>query len=178
MVALSLFQNNPKSCSYAIIFSFGQVSAYNISCLIATQCNIKRSGKYNSNINHRTSVKSAFREPRWYELYFFSWHETYNSRDRFELKLLLMFHCYTNQLLHQFKLNSQLTLREKCPYLKFSWSVFSRIWTEYGEILSIYSYSVHMRENMDQIIPKSKIIPVVNSLHLKWNLNLDFINTV
>ena len=35
-----------------------------------------------------------------------------------------------------------------------------------------------MRENMDQIIPKSKIIPVVNSLHLKWNLNLDFINTV
>ena len=25
---------------------------------------------------------------------------------------------------------------EKCPYSEFSWSAFSRIWTEYGEILS------------------------------------------
>ena len=39
------------------------------------------------------------------------------------------------------------TLREKCPYSKFFWSVFSRIWTEYGEILP---YSVQMRENKDQ----------------------------
>ena len=26
----------------------------------------------------------------------------------------------------------QLTLREKCPYSEFFWSVFSRICTEYG----------------------------------------------
>ena len=26
------------------------------------------------------------------------------------------------------------TLRENCPYLEFFWSVFPRIWTEYGEI--------------------------------------------
>ena len=25
-------------------------------------------------------------------------------------------------------------LREKCPYSKFFWSIFSRIWTEYGKI--------------------------------------------
>ena len=35
----------------------------------------------------------------------------------------------------------QLTLREKCPYLEFFWTVFSRIWTEYGGI---------RRENSDQ----------------------------
>ena len=29
----------------------------------------------------------------------------------------------------------QLPLREKCPYSEFFWSIFSRIWTEYGEIL-------------------------------------------
>ena len=29
------------------------------------------------------------------------------------------------------------TLREKCPYSEFFWSVISRIWTEYGEIPSI-----------------------------------------
>ena len=28
------------------------------------------------------------------------------------------------------------TLREKCPYSEFFWSLFSRIWTEYGEIKS------------------------------------------
>ena len=40
----------------------------------------------------------------------------------------------------------QSSLREKCPYSEFFWSVFSRIWTEYGEILLIG----RMRENMDQ----------------------------
>ena len=32
----------------------------------------------------------------------------------------------------------------------FFWSVFSRIRTEYGEILRISLYSVRMRENTDQ----------------------------
>ena len=32
----------------------------------------------------------------------------------------------------------------------FFWSVFSRIWTEYGEILRNSQYSVQMRENIDQ----------------------------
>ena len=31
-----------------------------------------------------------------------------------------------------------LALREKCRYLEFFWSVFFRIWTEYGEILRKY----------------------------------------
>ena len=37
-----------------------------------------------------------------------------------------------------------------CPYLQFFWSVFSRIRTEYGEILRIFPYAVRMRENTDQ----------------------------
>ena len=37
-----------------------------------------------------------------------------------------------------------LTLREKCPYSELCWSAFSRIRTEYGEILQ------EMRENTDQ----------------------------
>ena len=31
----------------------------------------------------------------------------------------------------------------------FFWSVFSRIWTEYGEILRISPYSVQMQENTE-----------------------------
>ena len=42
------------------------------------------------------------------------------------------------------------TLRKKCPYSELFWSVFSRIRTEYGEILCSSPYSVRMRENMDQ----------------------------
>ena len=41
-------------------------------------------------------------------------------------------------------------LCEKCPYSEFFWSVFSRIRTEYGEIQSIFPYSVRMRKNSDQ----------------------------
>ena len=42
------------------------------------------------------------------------------------------------------------SLREKCPYSKLFWSAFSRIRTEYGEILRISPYSVRMRGNTDQ----------------------------
>ena len=41
-------------------------------------------------------------------------------------------------------------MREECPYLEYFWSVFSRIRTEYGEIVRISPYLVRMWENMDQ----------------------------
>ena len=41
-------------------------------------------------------------------------------------------------------------LREKCQYSELFWSVFSRIPTEYGEILRVSPYWVRMRENADQ----------------------------
>ena len=43
-----------------------------------------------------------------------------------------------------------ITLREKCPYSEFFRSIFSRSRSEYGEIWSISTYSVKMRENADQ----------------------------
>ena len=39
---------------------------------------------------------------------------------------------------------------EKFPYSDFFWSVFSRIWSEYKELLFKTLYSVWMHENMDQ----------------------------
>ena len=41
-------------------------------------------------------------------------------------------------------------MREKYPYSEFFWSIFSRIRTEYWEILRISPYSVQMWENRDQ----------------------------
>ena len=41
-------------------------------------------------------------------------------------------------------------LREKCSYSELFWSAFSRIQTEYGEILRISLYSVRMRGNAVQ----------------------------
>ena len=46
--------------------------------------------------------------------------------------------------------SENLVLREKYRYSELFWSVFSRIWTEYGEILGISPYSVRLRENTDQ----------------------------
>ena len=42
------------------------------------------------------------------------------------------------------------TLREKCQYSELLLSAFSRIRTEYEEILRIFPYLVRMRENTDQ----------------------------
>ena len=36
------------------------------------------------------------------------------------------------------------SLRKKCPYSEFFWSVFSRIWTEYRVIQNISPYSVQI----------------------------------
>ena len=46
------------------------------------------------------------------------------------------------------------SLREKCPYSEFFWSVFSHIRTEYGEKLRTSPYSVQMREIADQKNPE------------------------
>ena len=42
------------------------------------------------------------------------------------------------------------SLRKRCPYLEFFWSVFSRIGTEYGDLLCKSPYSVQRRENTGQ----------------------------
>ena len=42
------------------------------------------------------------------------------------------------------------TLRKKWPYSELFWSLFSHVWTEYGEILRISPYSDRMLENTDQ----------------------------
>ena len=42
------------------------------------------------------------------------------------------------------------SLCEKSPYSELFWSAFSRIRTEYGEIIRISLYSSRMRQNVDQ----------------------------
>ena len=63
-------------------------------------------------------------------------------------------------------------MREMCPYSEFFWSVFIRIRTEYGEILSISPYSVRMWENTDtfeygHLPTKSNTSPWVFLMFLK-----------
>ena len=41
-------------------------------------------------------------------------------------------------------------LRKKCPYSEFFWSAFSRIRTEYGDLLHKSPYSIQMPKSMDQ----------------------------
>ena len=48
------------------------------------------------------------------------------------------------------QISSQDLLRKKCPYSELSWSVFSRIRNEYGQIIRISPYSVQIWENADQ----------------------------
>ena len=46
-----------------------------------------------------------------------------------------------------------------CPYSDFFWSVFFRVWTEYGEMRRIPPYSVEIREKMDQKVSKHGYFP-------------------
>ena len=63
---------------------------------------------------------------------------------RFYISSVLL--CYMTRLVAH---NAE-ALRERCAYWELLWSVFSGIWTEYGEILRISRYSVRMWENTEQ----------------------------
>ena len=43
-----------------------------------------------------------------------------------------------------------MTLREKCPFSEFLWSIIFRIRTKYGEIRSMFPYSVRMPKSKDK----------------------------
>ena len=55
-------------------------------------------------------------------------------------------------------------LSKKCPYSELFWSAFSRIWTEYGEMLRISPYSVRMGENAGKM--RTRITPNIDTLYV------------
>ena len=55
-----------------------------------------------------------------------------------------------------------MTLREKRPYSELFWSTFSRIRTEYGEMLRISQYSVRMQEM------RTRITSYTNNFYTVW----------
>ena len=68
-------------------------------------------------------------------------------------------------------------MRKKCP-----WSVFSRIWTEYGEIRNISPFSVRMRENTHQKNSKygnfSRSVKVLHMFKANWRRYYAYIRHV
>ena len=59
-------------------------------------------------------------------------------------------------------------LPKTCLYLEFFWPAFSRIQTEYGDLLIKSPYSVRMRENTDQ---KSSERNTFHAVMLWWKFN-------
>ena len=74
------------------------------------------------------------RREGWSDFFIFR-QTSHESHPRLHvLSLQISFHNVLEFRQHQ-SISSPLSLREKCPYSEFFWSVFSRIRTEYGEIL-------------------------------------------
>ena len=68
-------------------------------------------------------------------------------------------------------LTANIKLHGKCRHSELLWSVFSRIRTEYGEVLRVSPYSVRMRENRDQKNSKyENFLRSVNEVKLKYPL--------
>ena len=58
--------------------------------------------------------------------------------------------CSLRRILFQMLKQQSHSLRKRCTYSELFWSVIFSIWTQYGEVRSISSYSVRMWENTDQ----------------------------
>ena len=64
-------------------------------------------------------------------------------------------------MMYNDKYSRTTALHEMCPYSEFLWSIFSRIRTEYEDILRISPYSIRMRENTDQKTPNTNTFQAV-----------------
>ena len=65
-----------------------------------------------------------------------------------------------------------VSLRKKCPYSNFFWSIFSRIRTECGDLRRKSPYSVRMQENMDQKTPNTDTFRAVYVVINLFNPNV------
>ena len=57
---------------------------------------------------------------------------------------------YLRKIFRMIRERTCTSLREKCLYLKFFWSVFNYFRTKYGDFLSKSPHSTQMRENAEQ----------------------------
>ena len=76
-----------------------------------------------------------------------------------------MYVCVCVRGVHMFWVGVHLvkeSMREKCLYSELFWSAFSRIRTEYGEILRITRYSVRMWEMRTRITPNTNTFHAVS----------------
>ena len=72
----------------------------------------------------------------------------------------------------QLETSLESTLRKTCLYSEFFWSAFSRIWSEYGDLLCKSPYSVQMRENWDFGNPKFGTWTLLLQCYFRDNLEL------
>ena len=61
------------------------------------------------------------------------------------------------------ELVNNLTLRENCPNTGLFWPVFSRIWTKYGEIWSIFSVSLRIKSEWGKMWTRKT--PYLDTFH-------------
>ena len=97
--------------------------------------------------NLRTSLHWVLRLKRNFRVGNFWWNLLCCQRDqlRWQIDLTIV----------RVSLTSLRTLRKKCLYSEFFWSVLFRIWPEYGDLRSKSLYSVQMQEKTDQITPNT-----------------------
>ena len=72
----------------------------------------------------------------------------------------------------QLETSLESTLPKKCLYSEFFWSVFSRIWPEYRDLLCKSPYSVQIRENCDFGNPKFGTWTLLLQCYFRDNLEL------
>ena len=63
------------------------------------------------------------------------------------------------------RINIKAITRKKCPYSELFWSAFSRIRTEYGELLRISPYSVRMQEMRARTTPSTDTFHAVHHMN-------------
>ena len=68
-----------------------------------------------------------------------------------------------------------VTLHKYCPYSELFWSVFSRIWTEYGEIRSIESECRSRSIQSECREMRTRITPNTDTFYKVW---MSFVNSV
>ena len=148
-------QNSRKWACYVKFLGSWKNRGKQNSTKIAFLCSYHNTGMFSTKmleINYLTCLKIITTSEKWTSnqiLLDFEWLMV-TIRITFLLFILVLLQRLVCRRTDVCKILSNNYHYEKCPYSEFFWSVFSRIGTEYWEILRISRYSVRMRENTDQ----------------------------
>lgn len=152
--AANLFRENKITAKFAIPAAFSKTFIKNHWFSIEKSLRVFWRGKKSySSEQHSWRIINIKKQRQWY-FEWTVWWKQLRCGNSTNTTLSTNFNQWIFQSKGSYIIYLNKFISSKIPVFGVFWSLFCRIWTEYGDLLRNFPYSVRMREHMEQKISK------------------------